>query len=512
MDSFVKKAGALLALAAAIWIFYFGLAFGTQNTLWTDEGDYVLLAQSIIERGTYEVMPDPLGMLDRSARSYGIPYFTAVMSTITGEYIFAGHLAVALLCALAVLATYILARKYFGDLSAIIAVLLLSFSQLLWFYSSRVLTDAPQMAFAALGVYAFLRVIREQNAKWMVVFVLSILFGGFTKYTFFAIIFGIAVAAFLYRDAIIKTALKSPKATGVSVLLFAGFAASFLLYQLSKTGSPFGLAGEYFAGAASFGTVDTWLFFTMSNWIFSTAFGAILVAFGIAYAFLKPDENAQFLSYILLVPMLVMTFFLAYKEDRFIIFLLPIAFVLAGRLLADAIIAIADAASGKASPGFWTAASCLLVIFLYTATFGNLSSCWGLYQDKQSSYSEVQEASYYIKNITKPGEWVLASGNPQVGAYSSRYVNGLNPNYTEFLRVSSAYNSTVYMTSLWEASGALSVVFSAINNGTALYGNTYYELFTDEKKYSLVKMFSRNTVDDSGKPVSQPMVFVFKKK
>lgn len=513
MDSYVKTGGALVAAAAAVWIFYFAMVCGVQNTLWTDEGDYVLLAQSISEHGQFAVQPtDPLGALTMSPRSYALPYFTAVMSSVAGDYIYSGHLAVALLCGLAVLATYLLARRLFGDLSAIAAVLLLLFSHLLWFYSSRVLTDAPQMFFAALGLYAFFRTVQEKSPGWMVVFVLSILLGGFTKYVFFSIVLGLAVGAYLYRKAILETVKSSPKMAGLCVLLVVALAAAFFNYQISKSGSPFGLAGDYFIGAQGYGQVDQMLFFTQANWIFNNSLGAILVFLGVAYAFVKKDDNAITLALVFLFPLLIMTFLFTYKEDRFIIFLLPVAFVLAGRLLGDAAKALVDAASGKAKIGFWTGVSGLLILFLFSASIGNLGQCWSLYESKQQSYAQVQEASYFIKNITAPGEWVMASGHPQVGAYSTRPTHGLSPDYATFLSQSAALNSTVYLTSFWEVSGALSTVFEALRNNTALPDNTYYHLFSDADKYEVVKYYSMPVKDESGNTVNQPMVFVFKKK
>jgi len=511
MKSYVRAAGAILAVAAAVWIFYFAIVYGMQNTLWTDEGDYVLLAQSISEHGQFAIQPtDPLGLLTQSQRSYALPYFAAVMSFIAGDYIYSGHLAVALLCGLAVLATYLLARRLFSDLSAIAAVLLLSFSQLLWLFSSRVLTDAPQMFFVALGLYAFFRTVQEKSPNWMAVFVLAILLGGFTKYVFFSVVLGLAVGAYIYRDAILKTMQSSPKATGLCVLLVVAFAASFLNYQISKSGSPFGLAGDYFIGAQGFAEVDQMLFFTQANWIFNNTLGAILVLLGAAYAFIKKDDNAITLALVLILPILIMTFLFAYKEDRFIIFLLPVAFVLAGRLLGDAANLIADAASGRARIGFWTGVSVLLLLFLLSASYGNLGQCWASYEDKKDTYAQVREASYYIKNITEPGEWVMASGHPQVGAYSTRPTHGLSPNYTVFLAQSAALNASVYMTSGWEVGSALSAVFAAIQDGTQLEDNTYYHLFMDNETYEPLVMFSE--YDESGKAVLFYTAFVFKKK
>jgi diacylglycerol kinase len=290
-------------------------------------------------------------------------------------------------------------------------------------------------------------------------------------------------------------------------------AAAFVNYQYAHSGSAFGLAGDYFAGAQGYGEADQWLFITQANWIFNNTLGAVLVFFGAAYAFIKKDDNAIVLALILAVPLLIMTFFFAYKEDRFIIFLLPVAFVLAGRLLGDAANALVDAASGsRASAGFWTGVSGLLVLFLLGASYGNLDQCWALYKDKQQSYAQVQAAAYYIQNITAPGEWVIASGYGQVSAYSGRPAHGLDPNYTTFLSQSAALNSSVYMTSFWEVSGALTTVFEALRNNTALPGNTYYHLFSDTEKYEVVKYYTTPAQAEDGSVVDQPTLFVFKKK
>ena len=511
MDSVIRKGGAVIAIAAALWIFYFALVYGSQSTLWTDEGDYVLLAKSIATQGRFMVMPDPFGVLDTSTRSFEIPYFAASTSYMTGgDYILAGRLAVALLCGLAVLATYMLARRLFGDLAAIFAVILLAFSHLFWFYSSRVLTDAPQMLFAALGLYAFLRMAKEQSPKWMVVFVLSILLGGFSKYTFFSIVLGLAVGALIYRDSVIRTAFKSRTALAACILIFLGFAAALVLYSYSASGSAFGLAQQYFSGAESFGVSDTWLYFSQSNWVFNNVYGAILVALGVVYAFLKRDDNAVVLAATLLLPLLFMTFFLVYKEDRFALFLLPIAFVLAGRLLSDALMALVDVATGKAAIGFWAAVSAVLLLMLFSASYGNIGQCWGLYESKQSSYYPAQEAAYFVQNITKSGDWVMADGYDQIAAYSGRYSLDIDQNYSLFQTRAAALNSTVYVASYLERPDVYTAI-TALQNGTALPDDTYYNLFADTGKYQLLTMFTMAVTAQNGTQMQQPVVFVFKK-
>ena len=520
-DTKFAKIAVAVAVLASIWALYFGIVYGPKNYLWTDEADYVRLARSVVQTGKYQTLDDPYSLanktyvsqLERTDRSFGIPYSIANLTYIFGDDIFAGHVAVAILMALAVLATFLLCRRLFGNIASIIAVLLLVFSQLFWFYTSRVLTDGPQMLFTAMTLYAFFKVALDKDYKWIWLGALFFAFGGFVRYTFFSLGFAIAVSAVFYRKELLAEAKKiSEHSTeiGIAAALVLCMVVPFAAYQYAKTGNPFGLASGYFSSYLAYGQSDKWFYIENAPWVFSNVYVVLAMAAAGAYAAIKRNKEAMTLALVVVRPLAIFTQLLSWKEDRFAIFLLPAAFSLAGFALAGPIASLIESASGKKAFSFAALLGVFSVLIIYSATIGNLYADWGLYNMKQPSYQQPAEAAMLVKNLTAPGEWIMADGGMQIGAYSDRPVSDLPRDYEEFTRRLPAYNARFFIVSALESAAEVSEVGAAIQNGTALPGKTYYHLFADMTKYRLDAVYNQTGVQN-GQSVSQPVVFVFEK-
>ena len=519
-DSSYAKIAIVVAVLASVWALYFGIVYGPKSYLWTDEGDYTRLARSVVQTGKFQTLDDPytkvnstyVSDLERSYRPFGIPYSIANLTYIFGDDIFAGHATVAIFMALASLATFLLARRLFGNLAAAIAVLLLIFSQLFWFYTSRVLTDGPQMFFAAMTLYAFFKVVLDKDYKWIWLGTLFFTFGGFVRYTFFSLGAGLALAAFFYRRELAAEAKKlKSHATeiGIAAALVLCMAVPFAVYQYEKTGSPLGLASGYFAGYYTYGQSDKWFYLENAPWVFSNVYVVLAMAAAGAYAALKRNKEAMTLALVVIVPLAIMTEILSWKEDRFAIFLLPAAFTLAAFALAGPVDKLVKSASGKKDFSSAAFVGILSLLIIYSATIGNLYADWGLYNTKLLSYQQPAQAGLLLKNLTAPGEWIMADGGTQIGSYSDRPVSDLPRSYEEFTRRLPSYNARYFLASELETNDVYTTL-QQIQNGTGNPASTYYHLFTDAAKFRLVAMYNQTGVQN-GQPVSQPVVFVFEK-
>jgi 4-amino-4-deoxy-L-arabinose transferase-like glycosyltransferase len=504
--------GLLVALLGAAWMFYFALNYGAKNTVWTDEADYLLLARSAMATGRYEIFDDPGHILDFSSRTFGIPYAIANISAITGDAMTAGRVTMGLFAVLSVLATYLLVRKLFGDVAAIVASLLLCFNQLFWFYTSRVLTDMPQVFFCAVVLYAFFKIVNDKDPKWIPLGVLFGAYGGLVRYTFLSILFGLVLGLLLlYRDEVWKMLSENGRHAGYAAAIAVLIAAPLVAYQIAKTGSPIGLAQEYWSGFSAYGQTDTWFYLNNLSWIFTNPFAVILVALAGAYSVARRNREGLVLFLVLALPLAYMTFFFPYKEDRFAVFLLPAAFALAGMVFSKLFAGLLHSLHGRKPFGAAAIFAVISIFFLYSASAGNLGTAWSLYNQKVDSYVEVQQAAYLIGNMTAPNDWVMAHGYGQVGVYSGRKAMNVNRDYAIFLRQLAFYNASVIEVSFYEGGADIQAAASSLQTGKALPGNTYYHLFTESDKYQLVRVFSRNATGQNGGIVQQPMVIVLRK-
>lgn len=503
-----------VAVAAAAWIFWFGVTAGPANALWTDEGDYTLLARGIAQDGRYWTTADPVGELNWTSRSPGLPYAVANSSYFVGDDIFAGYFTVALFAALGALATFLLARLLFGEIAAIVAVLLLTFTQLFWFYSTRILTDGPQIFIAAAVLYSFFKVAKEGNARWLPVCALFVALGGLFRYNFLAILIGLGAAALLYRKELVATLGADKKSVGISLAAGLAIAVPFMAYQMSVTGSPIGLAQGYLSSVNAFGAtqaVDTWFYITNSAWIFTNSFTVLLIVAGMAYSVLRRNREGIALALVVAITIGLLTAVSSWKEDRYAILLYPAAFALAGFVASKLFEVIAATLEGKRKIGISAAFAALCMVFLFSATLGNTDAARGLYENKKPSYEQVEQASAFIATITSPNDWVMANGNTQVGAYARVRASGLPFDYSEFLRRQELYGSKVYLTSFLEAPYELSKVIRAAQAGAPIENHTLTHLLFDTANYRLVRSFSMNITGEDGTVSPQPVVFVFER-
>jgi hypothetical protein len=509
----------VFAVAGSLWAFWFGVVYGQQNALWTDEGDYVLIARNIMSAGKFRTADDPLGILGASARSPAIPYATASVAYVLGDDILSGHAAVALFMALGVLATFILSRKLFGDIAAIVAVMLLVTSQMFWFYGARILTDGPQMFFAAMGALSFFEFVRGGKWKWLALGAFFVAFGGLARYTFLALGVGLLGGAAVYRREMAERLQRIDLGgVGVAALAVAAMAVPFAAYQIENTGSPIGFASEYFSGTNAWADVGRWFYFENSQHIFNNSFTVLFIASGILVSFFKRNREGMALSLALLLPLLFMTLIMNWKEDRYAIYLLPMAFALAGYAASKLARPVIAALDGKGAMGVSTAFCALMLVFLAASAYANVGTgteryetAWGLYLLKRDSYSQAREAGLFVRNITAEGERVLAQGYTQIGAYSGRVTTPLPHGYDEFERVSGAYGAKVFVVSALEFPAEFEKAVRAVQNGTRLDGSTLYRLFVDAAHYKLENAFTLEVPTEDGKTAKQPVVFVIRK-
>lgn len=145
MNFFVKNRFLIAVLFISL---FFRIIQYSNNIVWWDSAAY-------IEMGKYIFSVGSIGLWEDSR--------PLVLSFILGGFwklginpVIAGKILMTFFSLGTIWLTYIIARKIFNENIAVMASLMLSFSQTFFFYDIQILTGIPSLFFALLGLYLFL--------------------------------------------------------------------------------------------------------------------------------------------------------------------------------------------------------------------------------------------------------------------------------------------------------------------------------------------------------------------
>jgi len=136
-------------LIAVLFIsLFFRIVQYSNNIVWWDSAAYIEMGKYIFSAGSIGLWEDSRPL---------------VLSFILGEFwklginpLVAGKILMIFFSLGTIWLTYTIARKIFNENIAVMASLMLSFSQTFFFYDTQILTGIPSLFFALLGLYLFL--------------------------------------------------------------------------------------------------------------------------------------------------------------------------------------------------------------------------------------------------------------------------------------------------------------------------------------------------------------------
>ncbi len=124
-----------------------------------DAGDYIRLAKTIVETGTFSISPDFVGTPE-IIRTPGYPLFVALIYTIFGYNNLWVALAQILISAITVLIVFKIAEKLTDKRIALLAALLLSLDALSFGYTTIIMAETVFTLFLVLIFYAGIKYIK----------------------------------------------------------------------------------------------------------------------------------------------------------------------------------------------------------------------------------------------------------------------------------------------------------------------------------------------------------------
>ncbi len=459
--SVVRHAPAILALLLASVVFYTAFQ-NARNVLWWDETEYALLAKNVVDKGRYSYWDDFYFFWYNGDSSFRAPLLPALIATsylLFGQSELSMRLVVPFLSALGVLATFLVARKLFGDLAGVISASLLSFTTLYWFYAGRVLTETPLVFFSAMMFYAFYGVFEEKKWHWLPLLAAFTALGFLMKYTILAIAPPLAFILLLYYRKPVLEALGSQSGrkslacnAAIAIALAVLLAAPMLWFSTRTMGGPLKTMEVYLASAV--GSEPLLYYFTILSHIFSNIFVVLLVIAGTIYAFYASEKRGVQLAVLFLSILAVMSIVIEHKEDRYAMLIYPFAFALAGLVASKALVAVAKIRSASESSIFKIGFALVFVVpALYYGTVGNVSNAKALLEPKLDSYLEVARAGNFIMQNSAPGTRVISDSFYQTGYYSDRPVDLLPSTSKEFAELLQKSNAQFIEFSFYQHGG-----------------------------------------------------------
>ncbi len=275
--------------------------------------------------------------------------------------------------------------------------------------------------------------------------------GFLMKFSFPILFIALAAVALVFYHGRLFTEWKKTLAIGA---VFAALVIPVFVYNYQSTGSPIGLIYEQY-GKAAIGTAGTYMpfetYFLLMPHVFTNVYVVIIILLATAWAVVRRDKKLAALAIIFWVTLIAASVITSYKEDRYILFLQPLAFLLAAVAIAGPVGSLAARiAEKKEEIAFDAAAAGAAVLVLLSATFLNMENAASLVSYKIPSYGALRPAGEFIQTATAPGEWIASNSGHELAFYAKRYAAWIDADISKFKQTLSEKNITVIAITVYE--------------------------------------------------------------
>lgn len=177
----------LLLLAVTI---LYRLRYLFQESIWVDETAYMLAGHDFAK------WPIDMIILKFNDLHFIPEIIIAILSFIFSIFI-AGRIMALLYAILGLIFIYLIGKEMKNEIAGLIAAILISFNPEMWFYSSRTLIDSPLTTMFIICTYFFIKYLKQNSTKNLIILVSVIIVSTFTKYVGGLFIFIIALTYIL---------------------------------------------------------------------------------------------------------------------------------------------------------------------------------------------------------------------------------------------------------------------------------------------------------------------------
>ncbi|HEV8289387.1 MAG TPA: glycosyltransferase family 39 protein [Candidatus Norongarragalinales archaeon] len=501
-------------LVIAALLFLIGFAFaawavGFVQALWWDESIYAINARDIRTTGAFGAS----GQEDFRAPLLSV--LLAVSQNIAGNDAGLKYLA-PLFSGLALATMFLLARKFYGTITAVIAALLLLVSPLFLFYSTRVLPEVFMFPLTAITMLLAWKGFVDNDFKQAALSVVVAALAFLLSYRFAAIIAGIAIAVIVARW-MKKEKLWNYSLPETAILILLGIVVvspAFLYSQITR-----GTLFDTFAMQSGAPVNQPWYFYFQVLPDIANPWGVLIITAGLAAAAMKRDTPSVYIALTFIISFAALTAF-GHKFDRYLLPVLVPGFVLGARALVGGVKAAwrsvnktseALTSDSKASNVAFSVIVALVLIYGFVQMVAATPSTIQQVQAKGDSYGEVKEAGLYLMANTAPQEYVM-SDSPQTQYYAERRLAPFPDDLPGFLAALQKYNPRYIEISLYEGKAAM--LANALNDAQSLISgqkqptNPPEYVVAHDKEFEIAQVFFRPGPSGS----KQPQVIIFRRK
>ena len=423
-EDFFDKYNTYIFIGIFILAFYLRLRYYNINTaIWYDEGSYLNLAKRWGLNLSY--LNDDYYF----RRTFFLPVFFAFLYKISGNTESLLRISELLFSLGSIVFTYLLIKEMFSRKYALLSAFVLSVSWLSLFFTSRLLTNGPDLFFMITGLYFFWKGYANNKAKYNIY--LSGIFFGLGIFTRFASLI-MLIPVFIYIILKEKMHFIKNRNLWIMLILILLILTPFFIKFFSYKGEGSGVSGFF---KHYFYERDTLIF----NYVLDISYilkglFIFLLVIGLSYfasLFIAPelvfkDEEIRKKLFILvwvLLPVIIFGLITSAVEERYLMLTLPfLAF-----LISHGAISITRYLKLKT-----TMAAMIIIALMVIGAYSQLTFADSLINSKKDSFIQLRYAGEWLKQNTKETDYIIAAGQPQFMYYSERNVEPFTSNEDEF--------------------------------------------------------------------------------
>ena len=461
----------IILFAIIIRLYYFFIV--SSQPIWWDEAEYLNMAKAWSSGAEY--------LKYDSVRPILFSLIMALFFKISSTE-FLPRFFLLTLSIISVVGVYYLAKELYDKRVGLLSCFFASVFYLNLFYTYRLQVDIPSTAFVIFAILFFYRYSKYNLNKDLYLGAALLAIGTlFKQSTAF-----ILLAFFLYFFTIDKFNLLKKKEMWIAASIFVLIELPYIIWGYIKFG------GFIFTEAAGKVATDNYLisgynvaknyillFPNYFSWPLLIIFilGLVLICkIFVGFDILIKNENKKlnkdwFVFLILVIPFLLTSILITHNEDRYLMHIFPIIFIISSML----IMIIYDFIKKYSKTFAIILLICLLVFngFFQIASTGYADD---LIKSKKYSYLEIKNAGEWFKEYTQPNEEIISQSLHQIEYYSERNTIAFPDTEEEFeiLRQKNK-NLKYYMLSVIQNSPPWSYAYPQNKNLTIING-----YFTDQ--------------------------------
>jgi hypothetical protein len=434
-DPYNKVFLAIFIIAVAVRIYFLDITIS--QPVWWDAADYLTEAKVL-------------------AGKLAIPYFFTPRRTFLLPLLWAGLLKLGfgeisfrilefLFSVISVPAMYMIGKKMFDKKIALMSSFLLAVFWMHLFYSNRLMTEVPSLAFLLFSLYFFWEAYTKKNEKMYIWWGIFLGLAFLTRAGTF-VMFAVFPLFLLITE---KTKVFKNKYLWLGALCTAGLMASFFIFSsvkqhlnavayflaLTPDTVPGGLTRLQglmgFSGIGEYAALMPHYFGTVLLILFGL--GVLLFLFHtlVGFDIIMKRKSAAYDKFLLillfaLVPFIFQALFYNHSEDRYLMNAFPAFFIMLAFGLSKV-----EGALKKYNKyiGTFLIITLLIVGAYWQLSYGNL-----IITGKASSYSQIEEAGLWIKANSDLSSIIVTRSVPQTTYYAERQVFDVptSDNQTDF--------------------------------------------------------------------------------